>query len=213
MMRSLLFATILFLLPCSHSFGNQIYEVTIKNRANSALTSIVWATHGQRASMFRRGKKASRGLAALAEDGGTSRLKKEMRRQMKGSRGVHSVGEEFGPGRKGRVKFRVEADSRRAFLSWATMAVCSNDTFAGQARFRLPRRVNQSRKRLVVALDAGSEVNTESASDVPCLGAHGTGQAEGGVVHRSDAIRGDADLNRSRGWGKYIATIRVKRVR
>ncbi len=53
-------------------------------------------------------------------------------------------------------------------------------------------------------------MNTESRNDVPCLGSHNVGQAENGVIRKSDAIRGDADLNQSRGWGQYIATIRMR---
>lgn len=195
------------------TLGDETYEITITSRASSALTSIVWATHGKRASMYRRGRKASPGLAELAKDGVTSILKREMKAQEGEPRGVHSVGEAFGVGKKGTVTFRVRADSRRARLSWATMAVCSNDTFAGQAGMPLPRQGAKARKRRVVALDAGAEVNTEAADDVPCLGAHGVGPAENGVIRRSDAIRGDADLSRSRGWGRYIATIKVRRIR
>ncbi|MEN8716168.1 MAG: hypothetical protein ABF384_14745 [Verrucomicrobiales bacterium] len=56
-------------------------------------------------------------------------------------------------------------------------------------------------------------MNTESRNDVPCLGSHKVGQAENGVIRKSDAIRGDADLNQSRGWGQYIATIRMRWIR
>ena len=163
--------------------------------------------------MYRRGEPASRGLARLAEDGVTSRLKKEMKRQRNSSRGVHSIGETFEMSRKSKETFRVRADGRRRFLSWASMAECSNDTFAGQSRFRLPRSLYQTRKRKIISLDAGSEVNTESRDHVPCLGAHNAGEKEKSLIRRSDAIRGDADLSRSRNWGKYIATIRVRRVR
>jgi hypothetical protein len=193
--------------------ADAVYEVTITNRAGSSLTSIVWATHGNQARFFQRGKKASPGLAELAKDGGTNLAKKELKRQSKGRRGVHSVGVAFGPGAKRTSTFRVRADERRPFLSWATMAVCSNDTFAGQSRYRLPRQLNHTKRKLVHAFDAGAEVNTETSSDVPCLGGHGVGEEENGVVRLSDAIRGDADLRRSRGWGKYIATIRIRRIR
>ncbi|MDF1861803.1 MAG: spondin domain-containing protein [Verrucomicrobiales bacterium] len=211
-LRLCLFASLLFS-GTEINAADAVYEVTITNRAKSSLTSIVWATHGNQARFFQRGKKASPGLAELAKDGGTNLAKKELKRQSKGGRGVHSVGVAFGPGAGRTTTFRVRADERRPFLSWATMAVCSNDTFAGQSRYRLPQRLNHTRRKQVLAYDAGAEVNTETSSDVPCLGGHGVGEEENGVVHLSNAIRGDADLRRSRGWGNYIATIRVRRIR
>jgi len=213
-MRTLcFFALFVSLLNSQASAADRIYQITAKNRANSGLASIVWATHGRRASVFNPGEEASRGLARLAEDRITSKLKKEMKRQQNGSRGVNSIGETFGIRRKGKETFRVRTDSLSGFLSWASTAECSNDTFAGQSRSRLPRRINQTIKRKIVALDADSEVNTESRNDVLCLGSHNAGQAKNGVIRRSDAIRGDADLNRSRVWGQYIATIRTRRIR
>lgn len=189
-----------------------VYEVTIRNRAKSSLTSVVWATHGHQARFFKRGKRASHGVAELAKDGTTSIAKRELKAQTKKPRGVHSVGEAFGIGAGKVTRFTIRADDHRPFLSWATMAVCSNDTIAGQDKLRLPTRVDQTISRVVVALDAGAEVNTESRDDVPCLGAHGVGQVENLPIRRSDAIRGDADLPRNRGWGRYIAKITVTRV-
>lgn len=191
---------------------DRIYEVTIMNRANSGLTSVVWATHGSQARFFKRGKKASVGVAELAKDGTTSIAKRELKAQKEGRRGVHSVGEAFGMGAKKSTSFRVKADELRPFLSWATMAVCSNDTFAGQDRLRLPSQVGQTISRVVVALDAGAEVNTESRDDVPCLGAHGVGVVEDLPIRRSDAVRGDVDIPRKRGWPRYIAKIKVTRI-
>jgi len=210
-MRTLcFFAFFVSLLNSQASGADRIYQITAKNRANSNLASIVWATHGRRSSVFNPGEKAGRGLARLAEDGITSKLKKEMKRQQNGSRGVNSIGETFGIRRKGQETCRVRTDSLSGFLSWASTAESSNDTFAGQSRPRLPRRINQTIKRKIVTLDGGSKVNTESRNDVPCLGSHNVGQAENGVIRKSDAIRGDADLNQSRGWGQYIATIRMR---
>ncbi|MCH1409211.1 MAG: hypothetical protein L7V87_09285 [Verrucomicrobiales bacterium] len=56
-------------------------------------------------------------------------------------------------------------------------------------------------------------MNTESRNDVPCLGSQNVGQPENGVIRKSDAIRGDADLNQSRSCGEYISTTRMRRIR
>jgi len=212
--KALLIAAFVAAFPLASKSWAQdaVYEVTIRNRAKSSLTSVVWATHGHQARFFKRGKRASHGVAELAKDGTTSIAKRELKAQIKKPRGVHSVGEAFGMGAGKTTTFTIRADERRPFLSWATMAVCSNDTIAGQDKLRLPTRVNQTISRVVVALDAGAEVNTESRNDVPCLGAHGVGQVENLPVRRSDAVRGDVDIPRSRGWGRYIAKITVTRV-
>lgn len=208
-----IFTAIIVALPAGSPAADELYEVTVENEAKSALTSVVWATHGKQARFFKRGKRASKGVAELAKDGVTSIAKKELKAQQKGSRGVHTVGEAGGISGGGKTKFQVRTDSEHRYLSWATMAVCSNDTFAGQDSLRLPKAVNQTTRKMVRALDAGAEVNTESKDDVPCLGAHGVGPEESKKIRLSDAIRGDADLSKKRGWGKYIARITVKRIR
>lgn len=195
------------------SAADRVYEVRVVNRARSGLTSIMWATHGPRARMYRRGKKASRGVAELAKDGILSILRRELVAQQKKAKGVDSIGVGFGPGPKRQSTFRVRSSPGHRLFSWSTMAVCSNDTFAGQDSFRLPRYVGQTKTKLILAYDAGAEVNTESRDDVPCLGAHGVGPEEDKPIRLSDAVRGDGDIPKSRGWGKYIARITITRVR
>lgn len=188
------------------------YKVTVSNKAKSDLTGIVWATGDRRANLFRVGRRASRGLAVLAEDGVNDRLISEFRRK-KGSRAAN-VGPRVRAGRSS--TFRVRTTTRHRRLSLASMAVCSNDTFLGANKIVLPLKKGKKNRRVirVRALDAGSERNTETAAHVPCLGAHFVGQAERGKVRRSRGIRGNGDLTQAEhGWGKFIGVVVITRVR
>ena len=188
------------------------YKVTVSNKAKTDLTGIVWAVGDRRANLFRVGRRPSRGLALLAEDGETGTLLAEFRR--KRGRRAAGVGPRVSGGRS--ASFRVTTTTRHRRLSLASMAVCSNDTFMGLSKVALPVRKGKKNRRVirVRALDAGSERNTESASHVPCLGAHYVGPSEDGKVRRTPGIRGTADLSRSvHGWGRYIAVVVITRMR
>ncbi|MGI9658646.1 MAG: spondin domain-containing protein [Gaiellaceae bacterium] len=186
------------------------FQITIRNLGRADLTSPVYAVHNKSARLFRVGKKASPGLGALAEDGVTSQLLAEARR--KRGVGQADVGPRIAPRKS--ASFRVTTTSKHLRLSWGSMQVCSNDTFVGQSAARLPARKVGARKVIRLrALDAGTEQNTESANDVPCLGAHNVGPSESKVVRRSPGIKGIADLNNaSQGWGRFLARVIIKRV-
>ena len=186
------------------------FQVTIRNLGRADLTSVVYAVHNKSARLFRIGKKASAGLSALAEDGATSRLLAEARR--KRGVGQADVGPRIPPRKS--ASFRITTTTKHLRLSWGSMQVCSNDSFAGQSAARLPAKKVGARKVVRLrALDAGTERNTESGNDVPCLGAHNVGPSESEVVRRSPGIKDIADLNNaSQGWGRFLARVTIKRV-
>ena len=173
------------------------------------LTPAVWGVHDRRANLFRRGRFASEGISELAEDGVTFIAESEFRRK----RGVRRVGvsNRIAPGRS--ITIRVRTTTRHRRFSFASMQVCSNDTFAGINKLALPLK----KKRRVVnirAYDAGTERNTESAAHVPCLGAHGVGPSERKRIKRDPQIRGIADLRKSQhGWNRTIARMVIRRVK
>lgn len=188
------------------------YKVTVSNKASSGLTGVVWAVGDRRANLFRVGKRPSRGLALLAEDGVNDPLISEFRRK-KGRRSA-GVGPRVSAGRSS--TFRIKTTTRHRRLSLASMAVCSNDTIMGLNKVVLPIKKGKKNRRVirVRALDAGSEQNTERARDVPCLGAHFVGPSENRNVRRSAGISGKADLSKSvHGWGKYISVVTITRVK
>ena len=98
------------------------------------------------------------------------------------------------------------------------MLVCSNDAFAGQSSYPLPLRRN-GRTRFAVrinarAYDAGTEVNNELSSAVPCLGAHNVGPDENRRIRRHPGIQGNGDLSVARhDWGSTAARVTIRRVR
>ncbi|MDH3226334.1 MAG: spondin domain-containing protein [Thermoleophilia bacterium] len=185
------------------------YRITIKNLSKADLTPAVWGVHDRRANLFRRGRFASTGVSQLAEDGVTAIALAEFRRK-KGVRRA-AVSNRIAPGRS--ITLRVRTTTRHRRFSFASMQVCSNDTFAGVNKLALPLK---SRRRVldVRAYDAGTERNTESAAHVPCLGAHGVGPTERRRITRDPRIRGIADLRNSRhGWNRTIARMTIRRVK
>ncbi len=189
---------------------NYVFKVTIRNLGRADLTPPVYAVHNRSFRLFRLGKKASPGIAALAEDGVTSVALSEAR--AKRGLGAANVGPRI-PARRS-ASFRITTTNKHLRLSWASMQTCSNDTFVGQTNARLPAARVGARKTLRLrALDGGSEVNTESRSHVPCLGAHNVGPSEKGVIKRSKGIQGSGDVNNStQGWGRFLARVTIKRV-
>ncbi len=188
------------------------FQVTIKNLSKADLTPVVFGVHNRSAKLFQVGKRATPGIAELAKDGGTALAAQELRRQRGVRKKSVGVASRIAPGRT--VRFTVETTRRHLRLSWASMAVCSNDTFAGQSGARLPAAKVGAVKRINVrAHDAGAEQNSESARDVPCLGAHGVGPKEMKAITLSGGITGKADLSKAQhGWGRFIARVTVKRV-
>ncbi len=182
-----------------------VFKVTIRNLGRADLTSPVYAVHNRSFRLFRLGKKASPGIADLAEDGATSGALAEAR----GKRGVGQAN--IGPRIAARrsASFRITTTSKHLRLSWAAMQICTNDVMAAQSNAKLlALKVGARRVVRIRALDAGSEQNTESRAHVPCLGTHNVGPNENGVVKRSKGIRGRGDVvNATQGWGKFLARV------
>ena len=191
------------------------FRVTIVNLGKANLTSPVWAVHNRRAKLFRRGQPASNGVGELAKDGGTALALADIRKQ----RGVGATGvaPAIGPG--GKIRFTIKTTRKHLRFSWISMQVCTNDGFAGQDSARLPwkklRAIVNARAR-VRAWDGGVEDNVETASSVPCEGAHGVGpiKTENGVVAFHPGIQDVADVNNAtQGWTGRLAKITIRRIK
>lgn len=189
------------------------YRVTIENRTPADLTPVVYAVHDRTARMWRTGRRASFGISRLAEDGVPDIARDEIARR----RGVRSasIANRISAGRS--ISFTVRTTTRHRRLSWASMLVCTNDGFAGQSSYQLPLK-RKGKKRFTVRLnvrayDAGSEVNNERSSAVPCLGAHGVGPDERRTIRRHPGISGRGDLTvTSHGWGPNAARVTIRRI-
>lgn len=201
------------------------YEVTITNlTTGQPLSPPLLVTHAQRVALFTPGAPASAGVQAIAENGDPSVAAS----MLAGASGVHTVttiGAPIhrigGPGATS-VTTRIAAGRDARWLSLATMLICSNDGFAAVRDLHLPLH-SRPVTAYAMAYDAGSEVNTESATDIvpPCFGigpvsgpAGGAGRiAENSVVRMHGGIAGGAALvPGAHGWSGPVAMVTVQRV-
>ena len=165
----------------------EMFEFTITNVGVQPITPAFVATHDATVDIFDGGAAASAALEAIAEAGDTAL----MEALAGGSAGVFDfdVGDFIMPGESTTVM--VTADPAHPYLSFAAMLPVTNDAFIGLAYgdgaldlFRLdtPSFYDFTLSFMNV-WDAGTEVNTELADDVPALGGSGSPD-EGGVVTR-----------------------------
>jgi len=197
---------------------NPVYEVTLENLTpatvpggSQVFSPPVLATHNPSVRMYRVGHYASDELARIAEDGDTG----PMVAALESSRKVLSVVTGDGPVLPGgSATYRVETAHGMSFLSMAFMLVNTNDAFGGVDRLRLPH--GGSASYYLASYDAGSERNTELASDIPgpCCGNPGQGPDEYERIRKHDGILGVGDLSPADyDWDDTIAKLTITRVR
>lgn len=208
--------------------GAATYQVSITNMTETqAFTPPLVAVHRPPVKLFQVGQPASTGLQQIAENGNLG----PMETHLSGSRHVMDLVIDVGdpppllPGETRSFEITGQRGARR--VSWVSMLICTNDGFTGVAGARLPRDVGQSATWHTAGYDAGTEMNTETATDLvppcgPLSGIHdgsiGTGMsdpdlAEGGVVHHHEGIQGGADLTAEvHGWTDPVASIVVTRI-
>jgi hypothetical protein len=194
------------------------YEITVENLTpatvpggSQVFSPPVLASHSPAVRMFRVGGYASDELSRIAEDGDKS----GMVTLLNGLHEVHSVVEgdaPIFPG--GSATYEIEASVFFARLSMAFMLVNTNDGFSGVDRLRLPfgHRVSY----YVGAYDAGSEENTELASDIPgpCCGNPGEGTDEHRRIREHPGILGIGDLDPSDyAWADPAAKLTITRIK
>ena len=192
------------------------YRVTIANlAAGQPLTPPLVVLHGAEASLVEAGAPASEGLQQLAENGNAQVLVDAL----SGAEGVGSVAVGEHPIVAGGIPgaaeipsvatLEVSGPAEAGLISVASMLICTNDGFSIVHDAPLPSEVGETATFFSHAYDAGTEINTESFSDLvpPCQGlvgvsgeAEGVGAtnpdlAEGGVVAPHEGITGTADLD------------------
>lgn len=194
------------------------YEIKLENLTpvtvdggSQVFSPPVLATHSPRVKMFRVGRKASDELAAIAEDGMNGPML-----DLLGSSGL--VYEAFagdGPVFPGDdATYEVEAPIGFRRLSMVFMLVNTNDAFSGVDRVRLPAGGRAA--YYLNTYDAGSEVNTELASDIPgpCCGSPGAGTASDERIRHHPGILGIGDLDvNDYGWDDPAAKLTITRTR
>lgn len=194
------------------------YELTLENLtpatgpgASQVFSPPVIATHHPKVRMWRRGRVASEELAAIAEDA----INGPMLELLDGSGAVSTVVEGGGvipPGASDTWTVEASAFARR--LSMAFMLVNTNDAFSGTDALRLPRGGQAT--YTLGAYDAGSEENTELATDIPgpCCGNPEMGTATRERIRPHPGILGHGDLDPATyGWEGPVANLTITRIR
>ena len=178
--------------------------------ASQPFSPPILATHKRNMHIFRPWRHAGDELAQVAEDAVSDPLVD----LLNGSRRVHAVamgGDVILPG--GDMRLEIEARSSARYLSLVFMLVNTNDAFGGLDGVRLPRHGEKT--YYVKAWDAGSERNTELATDIPgpCCGSPGMGTDEHKVVRSHRGITGVGDLDPvTYGWEGRVAKVTVRRI-
>lgn len=194
------------------------YSVTIENLTPATVSGgsqvfspPILATHGSRTMMWRPWSYASDELIRIAEEGDTG----PMKTFLEGASGVQDVVASMNPiPPGGSDTFEVTADGYGTRLSSAFMLVNTNDGFAGTWGVHLP--VGGSATWFLGAYDAGSEVNTELASDIPgpCCNSHDVGPDEHKRIRHHAGIQGTGDLSAADyGWTDPVAKLTIERIR
>ena len=160
---------------------------TIENLGVQPLTPVFAATSDGSFDMFDAGSAASAELEAIAEGGVTG----PMTALAGASSGVldFGVGAFIAPGDSTSVT--LTTDPSHPYLSFAAMLPITNDAFIGLAfgdgaldLFRDGALTSYDFTLSYLEVwDAGTEINTELAGDVPALGGSGS-PVEGGVITR-----------------------------
>ncbi len=193
------------------------YEVVVENLTpatgpgmSQPFSPPILATHRNDMHVFKMGAAASSALEMVAEDAVGGPLID----MLNGSARVHDVavgGGVIHPGAD--MVLEIEARPGARTLSMVFMLVNTNDAFGGLDGVRLPAHGEAT--YLVPAFDAGTELNTESAGDIPgpCCGSPGMGTDEDEVVRHHMGIEGHGDLAAATyGWNGPVARVTVRRL-
>lgn len=168
-------------------------RISVKNEAGDGgtyLTPFFAGFHDGAFDLFEKGQTASAGLEALAEDGNFAPLGAELTAASAGAQTAVAGGAPIRPGQVVSTTVHVNG-SLNAYAVLGAMVLPSNDAFVGTAdplklfsgtgRFLGEQTIRFAGSNVY---DAGTEVNSEQASDVPLIGqsSPNTGATEGGVV-------------------------------
>lgn len=183
----------------------ETYAVTIQNWTHAqAFAPPVIAVVEDPTHPFTIGEPASPGLQLLAETGDNSLLAEEW--AAAGAFDVIALSDPVAPGSEVTVYFDAP---KQGYVVWCAMLVWTNDGFTCGGDM-LAKEL-QTTGGVTYAYDAGTEVNTEAAGDVPGLGGNGH-QDENGTVDMHAGIHGGADLDPEvYGWDGPVSHFSVMR--
>lgn len=210
MKNCIVISALLFL--CQQTVIAETYRISYINNTPQTFTSAVCISHSNRFSLFSLGTTASKGLANLAQDGAEGGFVGEVKRKA----GVDKVKVGEFVGSKESTTLQITGKRNSKISCILGMLVVTNDGFVAFRSINLPKKINQKINFKAQVYDAGSEVNTESCSDVPggACGSHFVGVAEKGTIQKHIGIIGGADLSPSvYGWKEPAAVGVITRIK
>ena len=202
---------------------SQMFEITLTNlttgepgTGGQVLSAPIFATHPGGVSLAEVGQPASPAIVALAENGDTSILAAFA--TAAGANVVLADGNVI-PG--GSITVTVTADMKNSSLSVGSMLVSTNDAFIAATDVPLfdENGAPVSASIDLNAYDAGSEENTEMASDIPGplgldeaadpAGSNERVPTEGGVIAPHEGIQGVGDVGEAFAWEEPTAMLTI----
>ena len=202
---------------------SQMFEIKLTNlttgepgAGGQVLSAPIFAAHRGGVSLAEVGQPASPAIIALAENGDTSILAAFA--TAAGANVVLADGNVI-PG--GSVTVTVTADMANSSLSVGSMLVSTNDAFIAAIDVPLfdENGAPVSASIDLNAYDAGSEENTEMASDIPGplgldeaadpAGSNERVPTEGGVIAPHEGIQGGADVGEAFAWDEPTAMLTI----
>jgi hypothetical protein len=207
--------------PDNAGFGNgekaDTYEIIVENLtpatgdgASQPFSPPILASHKGDFNLYQAGSPASDELAQVAEDAVSGPLV-DMLHASNRVQAVAMGGGVILPGGDMRLELEARPGSRN--LSLVFMLVNTNDAFGGLDGVSLPATGEAT--YMVMAYDAGSELNTELATDIPgpCCGSPGAGTDEYEVVRYHEGITGEGDLDAATyGWEGAVAKVTIRKL-
>ena len=202
---------------------SQMFEITLTNlttgepgAGGQILSPPIFVTHAAGINLAEVGQPASPALVALAENGDASGLV-----ALAAAAGANSTVAEGVVPPGGSVTVTVTADMVSSSLSVGSMLVSTNDAFIAATDVALfdEDGAPVSASLDLMAYDAGSEENTEMASDIP--GPLGLDAAvdpaesnervptEGGVIAAHEGIQSVGDVGEAFAWDEPTAMLMI----
>ena len=202
---------------------SQMFEVTLTNlttgevgAGGQILSPPIFVAHPAGIDLAPAGEAASEAIVLLAEGGDTSGLA-----ALATAAGAFSVNADGVVPPGGSATVTVTADAVNSSLSVGAMLVSTNDGFIALTDFALfgedgaPVTMNLE----LNAYDAGSEDNTEMASDIPGPvgldeaadpeGSNARVPTEGGVIAAHPGIQGVGDVGEAFAWQEPTAMLTI----
>ncbi len=203
--------------------GEHLFEITLTNlttgepeKGGQILSPPIFATHFESDSLASVGQPAVPALVALAENGDVSGLL-----EFATSIGANTAVADKVVVPGGSVTVRLRGNVLNASLTVASMLVSTNDGFIAASSVPLFDKTGMpvSMTLELMAYDAGSEENTELASDIPGPlgldaeadpeGSNARVPTEGGVIMPHPGIQGVGDVSEAFAWTEPTATLTI----